>query len=892
MEALVAVSVASNVVQFVDFASKLVAQISEYAAAADGAPERLRELEARLGLVIQTLKGLPTECLASIDQEQTVILCLNQVKELKALLEKLKLNPHPGRGTGTSWANRQRDRMETTWKALKSLRGQEKVEELQKSLDRLLALLNLQIQVKTSTALDKGNEKILLELEQLRLASEDRKTDISNQSSTKYTIPHLQNPNFVARVDLTDDIERRFASGQRKVVLCGLGGAGKTQLALNYALNAQKMSPDTSIFWVYASSTANFEESYRRIASVCDIPGHQNPQADIMQLVRDWLESQPNRDSLIVVDNVDKEDTLFGQTNSGKVLAEYIPQLLRARLLYTSRNRDVAVDILHDGGEPIEVGPMSPIEAHKLLSAKDKSDSTEEDISTLLQELEYIPLAITQAAAYMSKRHKSAGQYLSLFRGSESTKARLLAHEFVDHGREARCRESIAKTWMISFDHIREINLRAADVLSLMSCYDRQSIPPFLLKNEDEDGLVLEEAIGLLTAFSLISSSDSGVTYSMHRLVQVAMSKWLSVPDPPENEAYELRALEVLAFQFPDSGRGSEPRRAQDAAEAILTHAEKVLARPTPQHEKQDGLNRATLLYRIASYFLTRGRYEEAKSRLKEAYALRIPILGPTHPSTLDTISGLGWISFWEDQFDDCVELLQPVWDNIIEGPATSERLDIARALVCAQIVNKKYDVAESILGKCTSKLQDLAWSSSDILKLDLDLARLQMAKGKYVEAKQLFRDVIHTLAIEPAAVTVQYFMSRVQRNDIVEPWLLLDAMNNLLIVLLDQDQLEEANDIGHNVVAITEEFYGSKHFNTITAICNLAYIQEEIGEYEDAGLMYQKAYKYSEDLYGSSHPKTLEYKNDLEDFEIKMEKRDRVSCSSDDTEAVEQESS
>ena len=578
MEAIVALGVASNVVQFVDFASKLAAQIAEYSDAADGAPKRLQDLDARLTIVIRTVNSLSAERILVLDQEKTISLCIHQVKELRALLDKAKLKQRSSSVASSSWGRRQRDRIEITLKALKSTRAQEKIEELQKSLDRLLNLLNLQLNVNTSMALDKSKDEILQKIEQLRLSSKGSENNIPNRSSGKQSIPILQNRHFVARADLTDAIGQRFSTGQRTVVLCGLGGAGKTQIALEYAFRKRELSPDTSVFWVYASTTTNFEESYKRIATVCDIPGHQDPQRNILQLVRDWLEIHTDHEWLMVVDNVDIADTLFHERVNGRTLTEYIPQTQQGSLLYTSRNRDVAVDILR-GGDPINVGPMSPDEAHKLLNTVQRSESEEADISSLLRELEYIPLAITQAAAFMRKRHKSAAQYLSLFRGSDSAKAQLLAHEFVDHGREARSRESVAKTWMISFAHISETNPRAAEMLSLMSCYDQQSIPPFLFRNDNETEIDLEEAVGLLLAFSLIRVASTGTNYSMHRLVQIAMTTWLSMTSELTEIKYNLRTLSMVTVHYPDLSALS-PISPKDLfeAETILTYAQKVLA--------------------------------------------------------------------------------------------------------------------------------------------------------------------------------------------------------------------------------------------------------------------------------------------------------------------------
>ena len=874
MEALVAVGVASNVVQFVDFASKLAAQISEYSAAAAGAPKRIQDLEARLNIVIQTLNKLSAKYILILDQEkQTISLCIRQVEELKALLDKAKLKQRSSSVANFSWGRRQRDRIEITWKALKSLRAQEKIEELQTSLDRLLSLLNLQMNANTSMALDKSTEEILQKIEQLRLSSKGSEDNIPNRSSGKQSIPILQNTNFVARADLTAAIEQRFSTGKRTVVLCGLGGVGKTQIALEYAFRKRKQSPDTSVFWVYASNTTNFEESYKRIATMCDIPDHQNPQVNILQLVRHWLEIRTNHEWLMVIDNVDIADTLFHEQVNGRTLAEYIPQTQRGSLLYTSRNRDVAVDILH-GGDPIHVGPMSPDEAHRLLNAVERPESEEADISNLLRELEYIPLAITQAAAFMSKRHKSAGQYLGLFRGSDSAKAQLLAHEFVDHGREARSRESVARTWMISFAHIGDINPRAAEMLSLMSCYDQQSIPPFLFRNENEDEIDFDEAVELLLAFSLIRVASTGTTYSMHRLVQIAMTTWLSMNSALTETKYNLRALSMVTVQYPDFDAVStlSPEYLFQA-ETMLTHAEKVLAYAISNPDKQHTLNRAELSYKMATYFFTRGRFKEAESRLKEACTLQSARLGPTHPLTVRSTLWLGCVYFNEADYGACEKVIFPLWESIVEDVGREYQVrQITRILVHVLIKKEEYDLTESVIKRSISKLQDPTRVSTGWLLYHYLLGRLYMSQGHDAEAKRSLYLIIHACGLEPTRLNVQDVMSCVQRNEEVTFQLALDTLVTLAVLLEEEGQPGEAELIAQILVDVCEEVHGAMDLVTIGSVSALAQAQENLKKYESAGLMYQRAYRDSETCYGPSHPKTLNYKQEVEDFEARME--------------------
>jgi hypothetical protein len=152
-EGLVAIGLASNVLQFIDFGTKLCARIREYSSAAGGAPKKIESVAARLSLVLRTLEGLSKSQLMTVDLEQmTVQSCLDQAKELNILLDKFKINSPVGANDarGLKWVDRRIGGIEKTWKAFNSLRGEKKVEEFQNTLDSLLSLISLQLHIRTA----------------------------------------------------------------------------------------------------------------------------------------------------------------------------------------------------------------------------------------------------------------------------------------------------------------------------------------------------------------------------------------------------------------------------------------------------------------------------------------------------------------------------------------------------------------------------------------------------------------------------------------------------------------------------------------------------------------------------------------------------------------------
>lgn len=281
-----------------------------------------------------------------------------------------------------------------------------------------------------------------------------------------------------------------------------------------------------------------------------------------MQLVTDWLENHYKLEWLMIIDNVDSIETFLKIEIHGKPLIDYVPQSANGSVLYTSRNRDIGVDLTQDH-DPIMITSMNLEEAQHLLGKDLISRSTSEDRRDLLEELDYLPLAINQAVAYMTKRRISIKEYLVLFRKSDSNKVRLLKHEFSDNGRETRRMESLATTFIVSFEYLRAEHPNAADLLSIMSFFDRQNIPRSCLQSENTDPLDFEDSIEFLIAFSFVTGDDQvreengddddfdGKSYSMHRLVQLATRQWLKENKTDKEDAFASQAIQRFQAQMP-----------------------------------------------------------------------------------------------------------------------------------------------------------------------------------------------------------------------------------------------------------------------------------------------------------------------------------------------------
>jgi hypothetical protein len=215
-------------------------------------------------------------------------------------------------------------------------------------------------------------------------------------------------------------------------------------------------------------------------------------------------------------------------------------------VLLTTRDRKAASWLSTGYTSVIPVNLMQQEEADQLLCINiPEGLSTSSDRAELVKELDYLPLAITQAAAYISAKaiRISVTKYLMLYRQDEQNQCRLLDEESGDLRRDPGVPHSVIRTWQISFDQIKRNEPQATELLSLIAMLHRQGIPEFLLCIQFPSPLDLEDALGILDEFSLITIEKGGKIFDVHRLVQLATRKWLERHG--ESERWQGEAIEV-----------------------------------------------------------------------------------------------------------------------------------------------------------------------------------------------------------------------------------------------------------------------------------------------------------------------------------------------------------
>ena len=313
-----------------------------------------------------------------------------------------------------------------------------------------------------------------------------------------------------------------------KIAIMGLGGVGKTQLALELVYRIRTKLRNCLIIWIPATDRESLEQAYLDVAKKLGISGCEEDKADVKRLVQGHLSKESAGQWLLVFDNTGDIDAWSGNYERGSShLIEYLPKSKLGSIVFTTRNRRTAFKLAH--GNIVELQEMDELMGTELLRKYMVSPDLVvnwQETRALLQKLTYLPLAIIQAAAYINENGITVADYLSLLTDQEEQVVDLLSEEFEDAGRYHNVKNAVATTWFVSFEQIRRHDPLAADYLSFMSCVDPTNIPQSLLppgpsrKKETE-------AIGTLKAYFFISKRPTDLAFDIQRLVHLSMRSWL-----------------------------------------------------------------------------------------------------------------------------------------------------------------------------------------------------------------------------------------------------------------------------------------------------------------------------------------------------------------------------
>jgi hypothetical protein len=345
----------------------------------------------------------------------------------------------------------------------------------------------------------------------------------------------------------------------------------KSLLALEFAHQFRSTTPDSSVFWIQASSEFQLEQDLIQLATKVNLSGFSDGRQIKLRDVTQWLESPASGTWLLVIDGIDDETTCFGSLN----LQTALPQSQNGRILFTSQSRK----LMHHFLNPTSLLPVdrfSYADAKTLLLTESGDlQATEVDISALLAQLDYVPVAVSQAASFIATNPTSVKGFLNTYRQSESSKIELLELIGAAAGSKHSPNVSMLVTWLMSFTRIQNENAFAADILSFVSFFGSQAIPIALLPSRGSP-INLTAALGLLTSYSMISINQECDSITTHPLVRLCTREYLR----SSNLFQDFYSLAYMAVYEKIPGKISG---ANDfaIAQPFLSHASTLLDKDT-----------------------------------------------------------------------------------------------------------------------------------------------------------------------------------------------------------------------------------------------------------------------------------------------------------------------
>ncbi|KAK7959729.1 TPR-like protein [Apiospora aurea] len=437
-----------------------------------------------------------------------------------------------------------------------------------------------------------------------------------------------------------DSVKSHFLVPFSKNENFGLGGIGKTQVAIEAAYRVRKAHPDCSVFWVPAVDMTMFENAYREIGQALGVKGMEDDKADVKALVKAALGRDEAGQWLLIIDNADRSHLLLtaNQTDSTQLrldptkLTSYLPASRKGSILFTTRNHQAAV-----GFEPrqglFKIDTLDYCDSIQLLQRGLRPSQIGDPHNTklLLDYLAHLPLAIRQASAYMaSNTNATVLKYLSYCKSSDQSMIKMLSKDFEDQDRYQAIQNPIAVTWLISFQQIQRDTPLAAGYLRSIVYFAEKDIPiSFLPAGEDE--MDRDEAISTLQAYTFIIDRGTLDRFDIHRLVRLTTRNWVQIQGKQSQQVTDI--VRQLSEKFPWPKHEN-----RDMWTWYLPHAQTVLVLRDECSERE---TLGSLQHNVAACYSLLGKYSEAEQMYRQTLGLKETVLGRKHPETLKSVNNL-----------------------------------------------------------------------------------------------------------------------------------------------------------------------------------------------------------------------------------------------------------
>jgi tetratricopeptide (TPR) repeat protein len=856
LDPITVAGLASNIVQLVDFSIRIVNRLDDFREKHGDVPALFSNIRIRLPLLIDSLnRNKDSTALGIVRTGQDEALagvvdgCLAQVKQLNMILDKIL----PAKGDSFITRNK---------KALQSLSQERVVEKIRNNLHDYIEALTLHHVVPQR---ERGDSDL----------------QPTPDYPTCFHIPRYRVSRFIGREDVLVDIECHLRAGSA-VVLHGMGGQGKTQIALEYCRRVREAKQFSAILWVDASSKSAAKKSVESISEVIKPPEKMFSDAEsriafVMTTFSTW-----SRPWLFVVDNYDDPEAFPD-------IQDFVPWGEHGAILYTTRHRDIG-----RYGTIVEIVGMVESEALDLLfdrTAMEETDNNVKHGKDIIQRLGYHPLAIDQAGAYIYKRKDSLG--FEDFVDHYNRRKRIILKETPrvwEYRRklskaEQKISLSVFTTWELSLQQLdpqEESGGKLGSVLTLFAFFHHANISENLFETycrrsdksdsrhswiklfcdgaNNWDRELFVDILVRLCDLSLVQNYYLGVDAHLHLSLHPLIRDWIRLrSSEAECQRMSLSVAAVLRELLRDCYTKKVFLLHLSARQEMLLHldawSENRQDYFPPEPEKYLDTSEIENLIDseswIADFYTEIGRFEQAKILYEKVLAYRVASHGPRKPFGLRTATKLAFFLERLGQYKEAEKMLQQnlnIQEQIFgkDHPDTLETVLILSEVLFSQ---GKYVEAEMMLQKSLPAFVSIRGPEHrDTLYCRNNLALSLREQGRYSEAQQIYLELYETsnrIVGSEHQTTIKY-------------------AHNLAIVHTDLGMFMWAEKGNRWVLEARERTLGKEHPETLASCNNLVFVLFEIGHFREARELHERVLDAMKKLMGKDHPNTLHSDDNL----------------------------
>jgi tetratricopeptide (TPR) repeat protein len=660
----------------------------------------------------------------------------------------------------------------------------------------------------------------------LRTKREDRfmsEPTIETSAPKLWHVPFARNIFFTGRDELLADLRKSLGDTVPNAniqVVHGLGGIGKTQLALEYAY--RNRADYTIVWWLTADEPSSLALSYARLAQALGMKFSDNTSLDA---IRHQLRRELAKHSGYLL--------IFDNAPGPQDVRNFLPQDGKGHVLITSRN-----PVWGGLGHAFQLRPLAREHSIRLLLDRSGAKEDESQANVLAQALGDLPLALEQAAACLEQTKQPFAEYLASFENHWG--------ELLRRGRpSADYPDTAAMVLELSLRQVETVSTAATNLMNLCAYLAPDEIPFSLLREAAPemqhpvsqvctDPVKLDRAVAALLRFSLLEATATGLT--IHRLVQAIARDRMA---PEIKEKWARVALRVAGtFKFDSSDIHSWPRAGQIVPHVIAatSHCRKLqIELPTC----------ADLLNESGRYLHKRAQLTAAKDVLETSLALHKEVYGESHAKVAGVTNNLGRVLKDLGRDLDSIALFEtaltldehsygatdPHVATVVNNYGISLRntgdFDTARAQFewAYDVYNKHYGPAHI---KTASALNNLAY----VLK---DQGFLADALAKFKEALKIAEATINTGHPTHAAI-----------------------LHNIAETLRAQGQPNDAMPYAKRALSVTEGAFGVNHPDTARDLQTLGECELALTKTRQAKEHFQHALAILRPTHGDSHARTV----------------------------------